>query len=103
MRDTPAARRWRSLVEEQAASGLTIKAFAEQKDVNAGTLAWWRSQLRPADAAPKLPSQAPTFTEVVVEPHEPKLVVVLDDFRAHVVVDRDTDLGLLRRVLKAVS
>jgi hypothetical protein len=51
MPDTPAARRWRALVEAHAVSGLSTRAFAEQKRVNPRTLTWWRSRLRRADKA----------------------------------------------------
>jgi hypothetical protein len=103
MQDTPAARRWRALVEEHAASGLTNKAFAAKKKINPRTLVWWRSHLKKADAARQLPVPKPAFTEVVVAQPDRTVVLALDDFGAHVVVDHDTDLGLLRRVLEAVA
>ena len=107
MQDTPAARRWRRLLERQAASGLRDKAFARLHNVNPSTLAWWRSRLRRLDAeAKQLPAAQPMFTEVVVaQPAAPTapLVLALDRFRARLVVDRRTDLDLLHRVLEVVG
>ena len=103
MRDTPTARRWRALVEEHAASGLTNKAFAEKNEVNPKTLTWWRSQLKRSDANRQLPVAKASFTEVRVAELQGAVVLTLDDFGAHVVIDHDTDLGLLRRLLEVVS
>ena len=72
MPDTPAARRWRALVEAHACSGLTTRAFAEREDVNPRTLAWWRWRLRRGDRATQPVVYAPSFTEVTVEPPEPR-------------------------------
>lgn len=104
MPDTPAARRWRALVEAHAASGLTTRAFAEKAGVNPRTLTWWRSQLRRADKAPL--AAAPVFAEVMVEPPakpHPTVVLAFDDHRVHVVVHPDTDLALLRRLVSALA
>lgn len=104
MPDTTAARRWRALVEEHAASGLTNQAFAARKNINPRTLAWWRSQLKKSNASSATPLLAgkPQFAEVVVSQPD-RVILVLDDFGAHVVVDHDTDLALLRRLLEAVA
>ena len=45
MARTTAAERWSVLVDEHEASGLSIRAFAAQAEVNPRTLAWWRSRL----------------------------------------------------------
>jgi hypothetical protein len=103
MPDTPAARQWRALVEEHAASGLTNKAFAAEKNVNPRTLAWWRSKLKHADTTPQLPARQPMFTEAVVDRGDLTVVLALESFDAHIVVDHDTDLALLRRLLEAVA
>ena len=100
MQDTPAAARWRKLAEEHARSGMTTRAFADSRGVNPRTFAWWRSRLRRLDAAKP---QEPEFTELVVTSPEPTVVLVLDSFPAHVVVDEDTDLALLRRLLEACA
>jgi len=105
MARTPAARRWSALIEKHDASGLTIKAFAAQNNVNAGTLAWWRSELKR-----KRTRNPGAFVELKVADKlapEPQLedrtvVLALDDIVAHVVVDEDTDIDLLKRVLSAL-
>ena len=103
MPDTPAARRWRALVEAHAASGLTNRAFAQKTGVNPRTLTWWRSQLRRADRAAY--ATTPVFTEVTVEPPEPQRSVVLafDDLKVHVVVRPDTNLALLCQLVAALA
>ena len=103
MQDTPAARRWRVLLAEHAASGLTNRAFAAKKNVNPRTLSWWRSQLKKMDADKQLPATVPRFAEVVVQEPRGTVVLALDRVDAHLVVDHDTDLALLRRVLEAVA
>jgi hypothetical protein len=45
-RKTEAERRWRRLVAEQEASGLSARAFSRRHGLAEGTLAWWRSELR---------------------------------------------------------
>jgi len=103
MPDTPAARRWRALVEAHAASGLTNRAFAQKAGVNPRTLTWWRSQLRRADRAAD--ATAPVFAEVTVEPPTPRRSVALafDDLKVHVVVRPDTDMALLRQLVAALA
>ena len=103
MQETPAARRWRALIEEHAASGLTNELFARKKNVNPRTLAWWRSRLKNAAPRPQLAVPTVTFTEVGVAEPERTVVLALDDFGVHLVIDHDTDLALLRRVLEAVA
>lgn len=103
MPDTPAARRWRSLLAEQAASGLSDAVFAQRHRINPRTLAWWRSTLRRRDR-----EATAVFTELVVAdpevvPVPGRVIVAFDRWEAHVVVDGRTDLALLRRVLEAVS
>lgn len=104
MPQTRAEKRWSKLVEKHNASGLTTKAFAEQNNVNARTLAWWRSRLR------RLSSESTKGTFVELEVAGPTtsvaddrtVVLAFDALAAHVVVDHDTDLDLLKRVLGAL-
>lgn len=105
MPDTPAAHRWRALVEAHACSGLTTRAFAEREDVNPRTLAWWRWRLRRADQDAQPVVYAPSFTELTVEPLEPRRSVVLafDALPVHVVVDAQTDLAMLRQLVRALA
>ena len=104
MSDSAAARRWRALLVEQAAAGLSDAVFAQRRRINPRTLAWWRSTLRRMDR-----DAAPVFTELAVvgpvdaAPVSGRVLVAFDRLEAHVVVDDRTDLTLLRRVLEAVS
>ncbi len=40
---------YRRILERQAKSGLSIRAFAEESGIPAGTLSWWKSELRRRD------------------------------------------------------
>lgn len=105
---TPAATRWSKLIDEQEDSGLSVRDFAANRGLNASTLAWWRSRLgrnrRPSEAAPV----GPVFDELVVAGAaqtllvEGTVVIAIERINAHVVVDRETDLHLLRLVLDAL-
>ena len=99
MQETPATRRWRKVVEEQVESGMSVRAFAESRNVKHSTLSWWKSQLRKLDRE----TTAPRFTALTVVESAGTVVVVLDDHKAHVVVDDQTDLGLLRRIVQAMT
>ena len=108
MSDSPATARWRKLIAKHATTGLSATEFAIRHNVKPGTFKWWRSRLR------KLDRERAPFTElVVVAPQiatavvcvptpEPTVVLALDDFRAHVVVDEQTDLTFLKRILVAL-
>jgi transposase-like protein len=105
---TPAATRWSKVIDEQEASGLSVRDFAAEHDVNPSTLAWWRSRLgrgrRPSEPVAQ-PASAPVFDELVVASAgqtllvEGTVVIALERIEAHIVVDRETDLHLLRLVL----
>jgi transposase-like protein len=97
---TPAARRWSKLIEEQAASGQSTRAFAAERGVNPRTLAWWRSKLKRSEKG-----SSPTFVELRVAPTPSALGTVeveLERYGARVLVAGDTDLSLLRRVLESL-
>jgi hypothetical protein len=100
--DTRAARRWAPLVDEHRRSGLTIKAFCEKHNLNHGTFGWWRLRLL-RDPVPQQP-KTETFIalELAGDPVRPTVVVALESFDAHIVVDRKTDLTLLRDLLAAL-
>ncbi len=109
MEQPSAAARWADIVDECESSGLTAREYAEANDLNPRTLKWWRwklgrspepkptesafYELRVEDAEAKPEPQAPTAGGVVLS---------LDRFEASVLVDTDTDLVLLRRVLGAL-
>jgi transposase-like protein len=108
---TPAARRGSALIDEYEASGLGLRAFARQRDINPSTLSSWRSKLGRTSGTKAQPA---AFTELVVGEEAPApedgggvqerggLVVRLGGRAAEVVVDADTDLELLRRVVDAL-
>lgn len=96
MSQTPATRRWTGIINQHERSGLTIREFAQANQLNANTLAWWRTRLGVA-------RRRTTFVEVTVEDvDDPVVNVVLDQYDARVAVDRDTDLQLLRDILAAL-
>lgn len=101
MSETAATRRWRKIVADHDRSGLTIRAFAEARGLNRRTLAWWRSQIRKLDGETR--EVATRFTALTVVEPVGTVVLALDDHKAHVVVDHQTDLGLLRRLLEAMA
>ncbi len=108
MPQTRAEKRWTEIIDRHNQSGQTIKAFAEANDLNARTLAWWRSRLKRARQEPA--RKEGVFVELAVaqpvseEPVavEPTVVLALEGYSAHVVIDHETDLELLRHVLVAL-
>ncbi|MCO4748436.1 MAG: hypothetical protein KC912_26845 [Proteobacteria bacterium] len=103
MRETPASRRWRKIVAEQVESGQSVRAFAQSRNLKPGTLAWWKSRLRKIDREASTETVSPEFTALTVVEPVGTVVLALEDHKAHVVVDHQTDLGLLRRVLEAMA
>lgn len=100
---SPAAARWSDLVERHERSGLTLQAFADQHGVKKSTLAWWRCRLGKSKRSKKsVKTEVTTFVEVTVAEPDDAVVIGLDRYNAQVIVDADTDLGLLRRVLVAL-
>jgi transposase-like protein len=111
MESVSAATRWARIVEQCSASGLSAREFADQHDLNRHTLMWWRWKL---GQGARQDRRGIDFVDLMVQEPERRLnpdtgggrvtnlVVRLDEFAASVVVDRDTDLGLLRRVLGAL-
>lgn len=103
---TPAAKRWTAIIDEQEASGQTIRAFAKGRGLNVRTLSWWRCQLGRSRRQKREPAQQPvSFDEVQVAEAGPDgtVVIAFDHLEAHVVIDHDTDLALLRTVLGALA
>ena len=90
--------RWAELVSAHRASGLSLERFAQQHAINAKSLGWWRTRLRPA-------SPAPTFVEVRVEPVVEPPVLRLELPTARVAMDLPVglDLAWLRQVVQALS
>ena len=99
--ETPATRRWRKIVETQMASGLSVNAFAEAHGLKKGMLSWWKALIRTLDRERAM-VPAPRFVEVEV-PVRGNVVSACDRVATRGVVDRRTDLHLLRRVLETLS
>lgn len=100
---SPAALRWAALVRELDASELSLKVFAQRRQVNPSTLAWWRSRLRNHRHLPAA-APAPTFFEVdVVRPTgDATLDLRFDRLSAVLEIRRGTDLQWLRSVVDAL-
>ena len=96
---TPAEAKWSRIIERQQQSGQTVAAFAAEQGINRNTLSWWKWNLtrgrEPQTSSPFVEIPVPTSTD-------PTVILALDHFPAHVVVDRDTDLALLRALLEAL-
>ena len=105
MARTQAATRWSRLIDQHESSGLTIGAFAKKHGLNAHSLAKWRSRLgrtrpyKPRSTFVELKLAEPAAAEVT---EDPTVVLALDGYAAHVVVDNATDLTLLKRMLKTL-
>ena len=52
--------------------GLTVRTMAERAGMSAGTLAWWRSEVRRRDAVRAKREEPPVFLEVVASAAEPE-------------------------------
>lgn len=89
---TPAELRWEPIVRQARRSGASIRAYAREHGINENTLAWWNWRLGDRDND--------VFVEVTVAKPRPILVHVGP---ALVEVDHETDLGLLRQVVEALS
>jgi len=97
-----AADRWHAIIDRFETSGQSLREFADANDLNKKTLAWWRWELGRSS-----PAKQPPFVELVVADDPPTarastVVVELGTTGARVVVEDDTDLGLLRRVAEAL-
>ena len=91
--------KWRAIVARHDSSGLSIKEFAESEGLNPRTLSWWRWKV-----GQEVSDSEVEFAEVtVVNSAASTVVLAFDELAAHVVVDRDTNLELLRDVLVALS
>jgi hypothetical protein len=105
---TTAGMRWSEIIDQQETSGQTLRAFAEANGLNRNTLAWWRWELgrtRPRQRPRPNPSSSPRFVELAVAESNPELAsleIGLHGLAASLVVDQQTDLALLRRVLEAL-
>lgn len=100
--------RWTGIIQDQESSGLSPKQYALRTGINPKSLSWWRWNLR-RNHTKSQPLVAGSFTELTVtepvaarKPSQSPVRLVLEDYRAHLVVDDDTDLTLVRRLLESV-
>ena len=98
MSSSPAARRWSALILLQQSSGETIQSICKARMLNPGTLSWWKLRREKRLNRP--------FVELVLtpEPQPPAqpnpIILELPRHNAQLVIDQDTDLALLRRVIE---
>jgi transposase-like protein len=67
---------WREIVERQAASGLSVRAFCRQAGVREPSFYFWRRRLRTPDAGPS-PVAACAFVPAVVREAPPRKEAIL--------------------------
>jgi lambda repressor-like predicted transcriptional regulator len=94
---TPAEKRWRPIVAELEASGLTAKAFAAKRDLNYNTLAWWRSKICRSTRIIKTQS----FVQVELDDPRP-LVIRFRDRPVEIEFSADIDPSTLRALIDAL-
>src|SRR5688500_3223485 len=99
MVDTRAASKWASIVERQEQSGQSIGEFAAQHGLNPRTLSWWRWNLGRTE---RVAAPSPFVEGKLNRPVVPTVVLAFDDYRVHIVVDQETDLELLRKLLDSL-
>ena len=92
-----AAVRWTKVLIDAEHSGLSIRRFALSKGLNPSTLAWWKWKLNQVPRGRESPNP---FVEVELASANPLQVQI---GRAIVHVDRETDFGLLRRVVEELT
>ncbi len=92
--ETPAARRWATVLLEAEESELSLRAFARSRGLNPQTLAWRKWRLSRAS------KEESAFVEALVRPTSELRVRVGE---AVIEVEPDTDLALLARVVGALS
>lgn len=100
--------KWRQLIEEQEASGMTVREFAQLRDLSPGTLYWWRSKLgRKRSPRSRSTTEAPELVPVtireslVVATGAPFEVRLRDDLC--IAVPASFDAAALRRLIEALQ
>ena len=92
-------REWHTEIEAQQRSGLSQRAWCDQRGIPVGTFAWWKHQLRSLGRASEV-----AFVDVVVaEAAAPTVDIVLRHSGHRVVVGPHFDERLLRRVIAALE
>lgn len=103
-------RRYRRLLAAQARSGLSLRAFARKRGIPAGTLSYWRHELKRRDAARRREdgSRARFLPVKVVSPTEAHAATmvgyeVLLGRDCVLRLPRDFEVARVAALLKAVS
>jgi hypothetical protein len=98
--------RWTTRIDDQERSGLSPKDYAEKHGINRKSLDWWRWKLGRSQAKS---GDDNSFMELTIcepvltpEPVSDGVHLILEDYRAHLVVDAHTDLHLVRCVMDAL-
>ncbi len=111
---------WAQVVQEQAGSGLSVRAFCRERQLTEPSFYWWRQRLRGARPRSRGAARGDGrrrqagaqdaragFVEVVATPQPPEPawsgVTLHVDGRLHVVVERGFDVATLRAVLAVVA
>jgi hypothetical protein len=96
-------RRWRELLADHARSGLSIRAFCDQRRLNEANFYAWRRELAKRDAG-RAKIAAPTFVPVQVMPSTAIEVVLPAGLLVRVPAGADGDLAVrLVAALRAAS
>lgn len=95
---------WRRTIAQQLRSGLSQSAFCRRKGLSAGTLAWWKQELKRRDQRRRLPRK-PTFVPVRVVANTPPVCVYEIELRnrRRVRVGPGFDVDALRRLVAALE
>jgi hypothetical protein len=91
---------WRTLVDQQAGSGLRASAFCREKEINAQRFYQWRQRFREKP----LNEMSSGFVELIpCSEHPPSGIRIRVQERLCIEVDRRFDPFTLRAVVEAIS
>ena len=96
------AQHWAELVAHHEQSGMTIRQFAQDHDINPHTLSYWRSKLGRTAVKPAAFVEVAVLPTATSSPNTTPMAIRLDRYAATVEVSADTDLAQLRAVLEAL-
>ena len=65
-RDLKKERQWRGVLERQAASGLSARAFCRREEIAESAFHFWRRTIRARDGEVKPASGAPRFVPAII-------------------------------------
>ena len=77
-RDRKREQFWRRLIDRQAGSGRSIRAWCREHSVQEASFYWWRRRLAEGGAVPAGPAFVPVqLTESLASNAEPEIVILL--------------------------